>query len=98
MRTCIRYCCENDLYICAICAAPSILGHMGLAAGREVTCFPGFENELTGAVETDLSVVTDGKMITGKGPGVAVDFALEIGARLCGQVESSKIRMAMQCQ
>lgn len=93
VRTCIRYCCENDLYICAICAAPSILGHMGLAAGREVTCFPGFENELTGAVETDLSVVTDGKMITGKGPGVAVDFALEIVARLCGQVESSKIRM-----
>ena len=90
VRTCIRYCCENDLYICAICAAPSILGHMGLAAGREVTCFPGFENE--------LSVVTDGKMITGKGPGVAVDFALEIVARLCGQVESSKIRMAMQCQ
>ena len=98
VRTCIRYCCENDLYLCAICAAPSILGHMGLAAGREVTCFPGFENELTGAVETDLSVVTDGKMITGKGPGVAVDFALEIVARLCGQVESSKIRMAMQCQ
>ena len=49
-------------------------------------------------METDLSVVTDGKMITGKGPGVAVDFALEIVARLCGQVESSKIRMAMQCQ
>ena len=98
VRTCIRYCCENDLYICAICAAPSILGHMGLVAGREVICFPGFENELTGAVETDLSVVTDGKMITGKGPGVAVDFALEIVARLCGQVESSKIRMAMQCQ
>ena len=98
VRTCIRYCCENDLYLCAICAAPSILGHMGLVAGREVTCFPGFENELTGAVETDRSVVTDGKMITGKGPGVAVDFALEIVARLCGQVESSKIRRAMQCQ
>ena len=34
VRTCIRYCCENDLYICAICAAPSILGHMGLVAWR----------------------------------------------------------------
>ena len=84
--------------LAAICAAPSVFGHLGFLEGKQATCFPGFENELTGAVETDLSVVTDGKMITGKGPGVAVDFALEIVARLCGQVESSKIRMAMQCQ
>ena len=97
VRACIRYCFENNLYVCAICAAPSILGHMGLTDGKEMTCFPGFEQELKGALDTDLSVVTDGKLITGKGPGVAVDFALEIVSALCGQVESSKIRMAMQC-
>ena len=93
-----KYSCENGKIVAAICAAPSILGHLGILDGKKATCFPGFENELTGAVETDLSVVTDGKMITGRGPGVAVDFALEIVARLCGQVESSKIRMAMQCR
>ena len=71
---------------------------MGLTEGKEVACFPGFEKELKGAVSTDLSVVADGKMVTGKGPGVAVDFALEIVAQLCGKAESSKIRMAMQCQ
>ena len=98
VRACVRYCYENDLYVCAICAAPSILGHMGLAAGKEIACFPGFEKELKGAVETELSVVTDGKMITAKGPGVAVDFALEIVAKLCGKAESNQIRMALQCQ
>lgn len=97
VRACIRYCWENGLYVCAICAAPSILGHMGLTAGKKVTCFPGFEGELKGAVDTDLSVVTDGKLITGKGPGAAVEFALEIVARLCDRTEASKIRMAMQC-
>ncbi len=98
VRACVRYCYENGLYVCAICAAPSILGHMGLTEGKKIACFPGFEKELKGAVDTDLSVVTDGKMVTGKGPGVAVDFALEIVAQLCGKSESSKIRMAMQCQ
>ena len=84
--------------IAAICAAPSILGRIGLLKGKKATCFPGFEKYLPDFEVVTDGVVVDGKMITGKGPGVAVDFALEIVARLCGQVESSKIRMAMQCQ
>ena len=64
------------IYLRYLCGASSFRPY-GAGRGQRGHLFPGFENELTGAVETDLSVVTDGKMITGKGPGVAVDFALE---------------------
>ena len=53
----VKYSCENGKIVAAICAAPSILGHLGILDGKKATCFPGFENELTGAVETDLAGV-----------------------------------------
>ncbi|MBQ8670198.1 MAG: DJ-1/PfpI family protein, partial [Oscillospiraceae bacterium] len=58
-----EYAIEKNIPLGAICAAPSILGHAGLLEGRKATCFPGFEQELTGAEVTGAPVEVDGKLI-----------------------------------
>lgn len=93
----IDYAVENDLYVCAICAAPSILGHKNLLTGRKATCYPGFEKDLYGAKSTGELAVADGKFVTGKGPGAAMEFGLLIAAELCGQEISDKTRKSLQC-
>lgn len=98
VQSSIDYCVENGKYVCAICAAPSILGHKGLLKGREAICFPGFEEDLSGATISDKYVVTNGKFITARGAGVAVDFGLEIVKALAGNDLSNKIRETIQCQ
>ena len=62
----------------AICAAPMVFGDLGILKNKNATCFPGFEDELKGANVTGNEVEVDGKIITGKGAGVAVKFALQI--------------------
>jgi len=74
----IEYCVAEKRWIAAICAAPTILGKMGLLRGKKVTCYPGMEADLKGASYTHRSVVTDGKLITAKGPGAAMDFGLKL--------------------
>jgi 4-methyl-5(b-hydroxyethyl)-thiazole monophosphate biosynthesis len=71
--------------IAAICAAPLVLGGLGLVDGRRATCYPGYESYLTGAELTDEAVVKDGNIITGKGPGIVFDFALSIVSYLSGE-------------
>lgn len=84
--------------VCAICAAPSVLGHMGLLQGKKATCYPGFEKELKGAELSADSVCRDGNLITAKGAGVALDFGFCIAEALCGADASKKIHDAMQCR
>jgi len=62
----------------AICAAPTILGNKGLLEGKKATCYPGCENELTGSTVLYDDVVIDGNIITSRGLGTAIDFALAI--------------------
>lgn len=69
---------DADKYITAICAAPSVLGMNGLLKGRKATCYPGFEDKLLGANVSAEAVVQDGNVITGKGMGVAIPFALKL--------------------
>lgn len=64
--------------VAAICAAPSVLGAAGILSGKRATCHPGFEDQLTGATTSEASVVTDGNIITSRGMGTAIDFALSI--------------------
>lgn len=64
--------------VCAICAAPSVLGAAGVLAGKKATCHPGFEEKLTGASHCTDNVVTDGNIITSRGMGTAIDFGLAI--------------------
>lgn len=97
MRETVRFCAENEKYIAAICAAPSILGHMGLLKGHTATCFPGYENELNAKEVSTDSVCVSGNIITGKGAGVAVDFALKIVEVLCSAEKSNKLRKSIQC-
>ena len=91
------YCVQHDIPIGAICAAPSILGKKGLLAGKNATCFPGFEKYLTGASLSEEKVVTDGCITTAAGAGVAVEFGLRLVEVLCGADESRHVREAIQC-
>ncbi len=70
-----KSCCAH---IAAICAAPLILGRRGLLSGKHATCFPGFEDELRGAIYVKTNVVTDGNITTASGMTVALDFANEL--------------------
>ena len=73
---------KNDAYVCAICAAPMILGKLGLLRGKDAVCYPGFEEYLDGAILPDKKVVRDGKVITAKGMGAAIEFGLAIVSAL----------------
>lgn len=74
----IKYCRENELLLAAICAAPMILGELGILDGKRAVCFPGFEDKLFGAEIGNESVVTSGNIITAKGAGVALLFGAAI--------------------
>lgn len=74
----IRAFAAEGKLVAAICAAPSVLGQEGLLQGRRATCHPGFEEKLTGAEFAAGQVVTDGNIITSRGMGTAIPFALEI--------------------
>lgn len=79
--------------IAAICAAPAVvLGRHGLLKGRRATCYPGFENDLTGARYEDQKVVTDGNITTGVGLGAALDLGLELVRLLLGKETSDAIK------
>ena len=80
----IRNAVDSGAYICAICAAPLILGRLGLLSGKEAICYPGFEDELVGAKISEKTVAVDGKIITAKGMGAAIDFGLTLVAILKG--------------
>lgn len=81
--------------IAAICAAPMVLGKMGLLKGKTVTCYPGFEQYLEGANCTGAPMEKDGQIITGKGPGAAMDFALTVVHTLLGADKVAELEEAM---
>lgn len=87
---------NTNAFICAICAAPSILGHKGLLSGKKAVCFPGFENSLEGCEPSSEYVVTDGKFITAKGAGVCIEFGLEIVKQLRNEELANEIRKSIQ--
>lgn len=80
----------------AICAAPSILGMNGLLKGKRATCFPGFEDKLLGAKLSDDKVVVDGNIITSRGLGTSIDFALTIVAELTGKETADNLAKNVQ--
>lgn len=86
---------EQNKPIAAICAAPMILGKLGLLKGRKATCYPGFEQYLEGADFTNAMVERDGNIITGKGPGAAMEFALTVVDLLLGKEKVQELKEAM---
>jgi 4-methyl-5(b-hydroxyethyl)-thiazole monophosphate biosynthesis len=79
----------------AICAAPLVFGGLGILQGKDATCFPGFENYLTGANILDRTVVQDGNIVTGIGAGVAIRFALKIVEMLKGKEVADQLSEKM---
>ena len=93
--TAIRAAAANNAYLAAICAAPMVLGKRGYLQGKRATCFPGFEEFLEGATLAESRVVTDGKVITAAGMGVALDFGLALVAALKGEEAANALRAAV---
>lgn len=91
----IDYCMENDRYIAAICAAPSILGHKNILINKRATCYIGFESQLNGAVISNEKVCTDGKIITSRGAGTALEFSFEIIKHLISEEKSNILKDAI---
>lgn len=81
--------------LAAICAAPMVLGGLGLLDGKRATCYPGFEQYLTGAIFIDDSVVSHGSLVTANGPAAAIGFALELVAQIKGEAAADVIARAM---
>lgn len=78
--------------VAAICAAPMVLGTLGILNGKKATCYPGFEKYLEGAIlETDKNVVVDSNIITGRGPGLTFDFALQLLEILTGKAKCDEV-------
>ncbi len=93
----VTYCAEKGLLLGAICAAPSILGHLGLLQGKKAVCYPSFEQELRGAVPCEQYVCRDGQIITARGMGVSTEFGLELLAALKGEETARKVKASIQC-
>lgn len=83
---------EAGVKIAAICAAPMVLGGLGLLKGKKATCYPSFEKYLTGAIlATDQPVVIDGNIVTGKGPAFALEFALTLAELIAGKAKRDEV-------
>lgn len=83
---------SNGKLLAAICAAPMVLGGLGILDGKRATCYPGFEPELIGAKITGDSVVVDENIITGKGPGFVFDFGLRLVEQLLGLQDRREVQ------
>jgi len=86
---------DNGKPLGAICAAPLVLGNLGILKDIKATCYPGFEGELHGAITTGNDVELSGSVITGKGAGVAIDFALKIVEMYKGEAEAKELARKM---
>lgn len=83
-------------YLCAICAAPSVLAAAGLLTGKRATCYPGSLNGVSDVLLSAAQVVKDGKIITSRGPGTAMDFALELIETLLGKARRDAVETELQ--
>lgn len=98
VKNTVTACYNNGGYIAAICAAPSILGHMGLLQGKRATVSDGFKGEIPGAEYTGEYVTVDGKIITGRGPMASILFALQLVDVLADTETAERVRNTMQCR
>lgn len=88
----IRFAWNNGRYVAAICAAPTLLAELGIAAGRKATCYPGLESCMGSAVmQSGVSTVEDGQLLTGAGPGTACDFGLMLVKALRGEACAKEV-------
>jgi 4-methyl-5(b-hydroxyethyl)-thiazole monophosphate biosynthesis len=96
IRDLLREMADTDRYTAAICAAPKVLASSGLLAGKKVTSFPGALDAFNGLDYCTDAVVQDGKLITSRGPGTAMDFALTLIENLVGKERRDEVESALQ--
>jgi 4-methyl-5(b-hydroxyethyl)-thiazole monophosphate biosynthesis len=94
----VRRYARADRYVAAICAAPGVLAHAGLLDGREATSFPGFldADSAAGLRLRHESVVVDGRLVTSRGPGTAIDFSLALIELLAGAEAAAAVGGRLQ--
>ncbi|MCR5581429.1 MAG: DJ-1/PfpI family protein [Pseudobutyrivibrio sp.] len=81
--------------LAAICAAPTVFGKAGILKGKKATCYPGMEADLLGADVSTDDVCHDGHIITSRGMGTAIPFALEIVRTFCGDAAADQLAKAI---
>ena len=86
---------EDGKLICAICAAPKVLGKHGVLEDKKAVCYPGFEDKLLGANVSDDGVMVDGNIITARAAGKCFDFAFEIAKALGKGEEAEKVKISI---
>jgi len=86
---------QQGKYVAAICAAPSVLATAGLLNGRKATCYPTCLDGFPKVSLQTAAVVEDGKLITSRGPGTAMDFALTLVERLVGKAKRQEVEAAL---
>ncbi len=87
---------QREKYVTAICAAPSVLATAGLLDGKRATSFPGALDPFPQVTRQPGAVVEDGKLITSRGPGTAMDFALTLVERLAGRAKRDEVEAGLQ--
>lgn len=91
----INFAKDNNKFIFAICAAPSILGNLGILDNKKATCYPGFEKYLKNANVSNDDVCIDDKIITSRGPGTAHKFAYSIVKVLKSSEDAKNLKEGM---
>ncbi len=88
----VEYALREDRYVAAICAAPTILGKRGYLDGRHAVCYPGCEEGMGQAiVHPEQEAVVDGKLVTGRAPGAAIEFGLTLAGLLEGSFTPDQV-------
>ena len=92
----VEYALKHDRYVAAICAAPTILGKRGWLDGKHAVCYPGMEGQMGKAVvHPEKEAVADGKLITGRAPGAAIEFGLTLACALPGSFTPDEVASYM---
>ena len=88
----LRFAWENNKYVAAICAGPTVLAALGITDGKHATCYPGCEAQMGSALMAEnAACITDGKLITGTSAGCAIAFGLALVAALKGEAAAQAI-------
>ena len=89
----VAFAWENDRFVAAICAGPTVLADLGITAGRQATCYPGCEGGMGSALMVpDATCVRDGKLITGTSAGCAIPFGLMLIEALKGEAAANAVK------
>jgi len=95
VRALVERVAARGRYTAAICAAPMVLAAAGLLAGKRVTSHPSVREQITGSTYREEAVVEDGAVVTSRGPGTAIAFALRLVSLLTNGETAARLRAAM---